>query len=207
MDEARAFLASSTIHGISYIPKTRKYVRLFWIFTVMLGFLAASVLIHRSFKSWEKSPIKTNTETLPISELEFPKIIVCPPENTFTDMNYDIMYLDNMTITNEIRDKMFRETLDIIEEDSYLTSLNMLHEDNRFYNWYFGITWLEIPLQTFYNENKNLRYNIGTRAVNGTITSKFYGEDFNPNLFENNIDYSVTISPPYSAQRNEESLN
>ena len=111
MEEARTFLESSTIHGISYIPKTRKYVRLFWIFTVIFGFLSASYLIYRSFQSWEKSPIKTTAETLPISELKFPKIIVCPPENTFTDMNYDIMYIDNMTITKEIRDEMYHPVL------------------------------------------------------------------------------------------------
>ena len=202
MEEARTFLESSTIHGISYIPKTRKYVRLFWIFTVIFGFLAASFLIYRSFQSWAKSPFKTTAETLPISELKFPKIIVCPPENTFTDMNYDIMYLDNMNITHEVRDEMLRETLEIIEEDNGMASLNLLHENNRFHNWYLGNTWVETPLQTVYN--KKVYYNIGTKAANGTITSKYYGEDFNPNLVEKNIEYSVTISAPYSARKNEE---
>ena len=168
----------------------------------MFGFMAAGVLIQRSFQSWANSPFKTTAETLPISELKFPKIIVCPPENTFTDMNYDIMYLDNLNITQEIRDEMLRETIEIIEEGNGMETFSMLHENNRFQNWYFGHTWVETPSQIV--NNKQIQYNIVTRAANGTITSKYYGEDFNPNLFEKNIEYLVTISPPYSARNNKE---
>ena len=90
MEGVRTFLESSTIHGLTYVSTTRKYVRLFWIFVVIGGFVGASLLIKESFDSWSESPIKTTIETLPISEITFPKVTVCPPKNTFTDLNYDL---------------------------------------------------------------------------------------------------------------------
>ena len=35
MESIRNFLESSTIHGLSYISTTRKYVRVFWILVVI----------------------------------------------------------------------------------------------------------------------------------------------------------------------------
>ena len=37
MDRLKIFLQSSSIHGLSYIPETRRFVRLFWIITVVAG--------------------------------------------------------------------------------------------------------------------------------------------------------------------------
>ena len=86
MEVVRTFLESSTIHGVGYISSTRKNSRLFWIFVVILGFTGAGLLIRSSFTSWSESPIKTTIETLPISEITLPKVTVCPPKNTFTNL-------------------------------------------------------------------------------------------------------------------------
>ena len=95
MEEVTTFLESSTIHGLTYISTTRKYVRLFWLLVVVTGFSGAGYLIRESFVSWSESPIKTTIETLPISDIMFPKVTVCPPKNTFTDLNYDLMMTEN----------------------------------------------------------------------------------------------------------------
>ena len=108
MEGVRTFLESSTIHGLTYISTTQKYARLFWILVVMTGFVGASLLIKESFDSWSESPVKTTIETLPISEITLPKVTVCPPKNTFTDLNYDLMMTKNITLTDEMRDKMFK---------------------------------------------------------------------------------------------------
>ena len=102
----RSFLESSTIHGLTYISSTRKYVRLFWIFVVITGFSAASFMIYESFQAWEESPVSTNIETLPITEITFPKVTVCPPKDTYTDLNYDLMMTENMNISNEVRNNL-----------------------------------------------------------------------------------------------------
>lgn len=49
------------------------------------------------------SHISTSTiETLPIINLPFPKITVCPPKNTYTDLNLDLMNVGNMTFENDL---------------------------------------------------------------------------------------------------------
>ena len=82
MERVRTFLETSTIHGLNYISTTRKYSRLFWILIVIVGFSGAGFLINESFQSWSESPVKTTIETLPIAEIKFPKVTVCPPKNT-----------------------------------------------------------------------------------------------------------------------------
>ena len=39
----------------------------------------------------QKVQLKTNIETLEMREIKFPKVTVCPPKNTLTDPNYDLM--------------------------------------------------------------------------------------------------------------------
>ena len=51
---------------------------------IISGFLTAGLLINNAFLDWEKSPIETSIETFPISEVHFPKIVVCPPKVGFS---------------------------------------------------------------------------------------------------------------------------
>ena len=91
MEEVRTFFESSTIHGLVYISQTKRSVKIFWILVVIAGFVGAGVLIFQSFDSWAESPEKTIIRTEPIQEVRFPKVIVCPHKNTFTNLNYDLM--------------------------------------------------------------------------------------------------------------------
>merc|ERR1719232_248298 len=119
MEGLRTFLESSTIHGLTYISTTRNYARLFWILVVITGFVGASWMIKKSYDSWSESPVKTTVETLPIAEIKLPKVTVCPPKNTFTDLNYDLMMIENMTLTEEMRDEMFKYAVEVIEKDIF----------------------------------------------------------------------------------------
>ena len=103
MEEVRTFLDSSTIHGLAYISSTRKFIRVIWVLVVIAGFTGAGYMIYQSFKAWEESPVTTTVETLPITEITLPKVTVCPPKNTFTNLNYDLMMLENMTLDNDTR--------------------------------------------------------------------------------------------------------
>ena len=87
---------------------------MFWILVVIVGFVGASLIIKESFVSWSESPVKTTIETLPISDINFPKITVCPPKDTFTDLNYDLMITENITLSDEMRDDMFKYALEVI---------------------------------------------------------------------------------------------
>ena len=70
MDNIKEFLESTTIHGLTYISLTKKYVRLFWIIVVIAGFTGAGIMIYQSFQDWEENPVKTTEETLPITEIQ-----------------------------------------------------------------------------------------------------------------------------------------
>ena len=102
----RDFLESSTLHGLSYISTTKKFVKLFWIFVVFTAFSLACVVIKMSFQSWAESPVKTAIETRPITEITFPSITVCPPKNTYTNLNYDLVMVENITIGNDTRKEL-----------------------------------------------------------------------------------------------------
>merc|ERR1712241_550164 len=106
MEYVITFLQSSTIHGLPFIGTTSRYVRLFWILVVTLGFIMSGYIIHQSFQAWNESPIKTTIETRPITEITFPKITVCPPKNTLTDLNYHLMMAENMTLQNATRNEL-----------------------------------------------------------------------------------------------------
>ena len=162
------FLESSTIHGLVYISTESKYSRLFWIFIVISGFSIASLLINQSFTNWSESPIKTTVEKRPISKITFPKVTVCPPKNTFTDLNFDLMMLENMTLTNKTRKELVEIAQSVFHqpyfENEILANLSKLEEENRFYNWYHGYTRVMLP----YWDDYSLSFYILTSATTGS---------------------------------------
>ena len=123
MSKLKDLLESSSIHGMFHVSQTKKLQRMFWIFVVVTGFSAAFILIHTSFQSWAESPIKTTVETLPISELTFPKITVCPPRNTYTSLNYDLVMTDEMNIDIEFRKELIDQYLMLNHEAIYKENL------------------------------------------------------------------------------------
>ena len=166
----------------------------------MTGFVIASLLIKESFDSWSESPVKTTVETLPIAEIKFPKLTVCPPKNTFTDLNYDLMMTENITLTEEIKDELFKYSLEIINEDSFSENKwTMLYEEDRFYNWYHGYTLIESP---YYDDFFGQIYDIHTSAASGAVTTQYYGEQFRPELVERTLLYRVIVQPPESIWNN-----
>ena len=116
MEGGRTFLESSTIHGLSYISTTRRYARLLWMCIVIMGFSGAGYMIQEAFQNWAANPETTNIKTLTLSEITLPTMTVCPPKNTFTDLNYDLKQAENSTLTKEMRDVMFNFALVLIED-------------------------------------------------------------------------------------------
>ena len=198
MEGVTTFLESSTIHGLTYISTTRKYVKLFWILIVITGFFGAGYLINESFDSWSESPVKTNIETLPIEKIKFPKVTVCPPKNTFTDLNYDLLMTENMTLTKEMRDEMFKYAVEVIDEDSFSgNNWTKLYEKERFFNWYRGYTRINDPGAPLNGEH-GLQIEIMTFAMSGIVSTQYYGEKFRPELVERKLRYMVDVYPPDS---------
>ena len=98
MDVLANFLENSSIHGLAYISRTEAFRRAFWVCVVFTGFSVAAVLISESFRNWNETPVITTLETRPIEDVTFPKVTICPPPNTYTNLNYDLMMAGNENI-------------------------------------------------------------------------------------------------------------
>ena len=97
------FLDNSTIHGLQYISMEKKFlIKMIWAALVSVSFYIATALIRSSIIAWE-SPISTNIETLPISEVMLPKVTICPPKGSNTLLNYDIIMAQNKTFSEDSR--------------------------------------------------------------------------------------------------------
>ena len=201
MEGIRTFLESSTIHGLTYISSTRKYGKAFWILVVIAGFATAGYLIHSSFESWYDSPIKTTVETLPISDIKFPKVTVCPPKNTYTDLNYDLMKAENITLTEEMSDELIDYSKKIINQHVFMDDLDILQEEDRYYNYYFGFSRMKRPDFETYSSDP-VMFNMETSAISGVVTAQYFNEKFNPNLVVWSAYNSIYVNPPESVRNN-----
>ena len=202
MKGVKTFLESSTIHGLAHISTTRKYSRLFWILAVLGGFSTAIYLIYKSFESWHDSPYTTTIETLSISEIKLPKVTVCPPKNTYTDLNYDLMRADNVVLTDEIRDELFDYALDVIWDQNDI--FGKLNEENRYFNWYNGLS--EVKSLNFHSYY-GLQYFIDTTALSGSVTTQYYGQRYQADLVDKFIEFKVFIHPSETDQKDNITLH
>ena len=126
---------------------------------------------------------------------------VCPPKNTYTDLNYDLLISENITLTEEMRNDMFKYALEVLkEEESFFQSnWTKLNEKDRFYNWYQGYTAIQRPYYSY----TGLNIKIETSATSGVIFTKYYGEKYQPDLVERKLQYSIFVYPPESVLNNE----
>ena len=174
---------------------------------VISGFTGAGILIYQSFQSWDESPVKTTIETRPIEEITFPKVTVCPPKNTYTDLNYDLVMTKNKTLNETVRNELTYYALELLNDNLHNTimkNLSMLQEDNRFHNWYHGYSQVVIP----YVDDKfaldgdtpytSVKYDVATSAVSGTISTKYFGDKFDAEKVETNFWYRIILQRPHN---------
>ena len=209
METVRSFLESSSISGLNHISTERKYAKLLWILVVISGFTTAGLMINQSFQSWADSPVKTTIETLPITNIMFPKITVCPPKNTYTDLNYDLVKAENMTLDNTTRKELANYAMELLYDhlyDNIMRNLSKLEDNDRYYNWYHGYTRIKLPSYIPPSEYSTLGsfvlYDVFTAASSGSISTKYFGEEFDADKVETDLYYIVNIYPPASVRNN-----
>ena len=103
MEGIKQFFESSTIHGLYHISSATRLAKVFWLIIVFGGFSGAGILIYESFNNWQQSPISTTIETLPISQITLPNLTVCPPKNSFLNLNYDLLNSNQLKLDNDTR--------------------------------------------------------------------------------------------------------
>ena len=197
MRELKYFLESSSIAGVPHIASTRKFARIFWIFVVFGGFTGAFILIQSSFANWNQSPISTTIETLPISEITFPNVTVCPPKNSLLNLNHDIMKSEEIDIDMEKRTELFEHALEIIQDEFFkemMANLSKLEDPDRFYNWYHGYTDIKLP---YFSKTMNrLVYYIYTSAISGNISTQYFREKFDIDKMDEDIFMKIAMGIP-----------
>ena len=186
MEVLREFSEHSTIHGIGYISRTQSCVRLLWILTVLSGFITAGFLIMQSFYNWEISPIATTLETVPIEQVTYPLIYVCPPKNTFTNLNYDLENVPDERLEPDYVNELMRlvdEKVQEAELEKALDDINTFDEQDKFIHWYYGLSELAQP--RFYYLFGYLKHTIAyqTTATSGTVSSPFFRSTYNEKNF------------------------
>ena len=201
MDHVKKFLESSTIHGMSWISSSRNISRGFWIVVVFLGFSGAGYLIHESFNNWEQSPISTTEEILPISEIHFPNVTVCPPKGSYLDLNYAMMESQRIKLDSKTRRQLLDDAIDDIQENYYkeiMRNLSKIQDPDRYFNWYKGYTEVGFP---YYSSTTNeLVTKIFTSAVSGNISTQYFGGTLDTENVDNFISNTIRIDTPIKFQ-------
>ena len=168
VQDVEEFLGSSTIHGLSHIAANRGLARLFWLGVVIWGFTGAGLLIQQSFSSWAVSPISTTIETLPISELEFPNVTVCPPRKSFTNLNPDIVRSGKISLNEGQRQALSEQVSEVVfasNMKSKLENYNGFEEKDRYRNHYHGLSKINLPTVSGSGELSKFRYK-GKKEMN-----------------------------------------
>ena len=88
---AKQYASTSTAHGLAYIVEDgRSYVeRMFWILVTSLAICFTAFQTIQLYRQWKNDPVVTFLDTvkLPISEIEFPAITICPQGSVGEIMN------------------------------------------------------------------------------------------------------------------------
>ena len=161
------------------------------------------ILTWESFQSWADNPVRTTTRTLPMSEIKFPKVTVCPPKNTFTDLNYDLIIAENVSLADKTKNELYENITELIDENVYMDLLDKVQEEDRFYNWYFGLTFIAGGPRYMEIGEYDYQCFIVTSAPSGVIATQYFGEDFNPNLIDKSYNYYVDLHPARNISLNE----
>ena len=74
------FAENSSIGGLPELADSKNWIgRIYWIIVVASSWVLAAYLTNEAFIDWANNPILTTMETDRISDVQFPKIVVCPP--------------------------------------------------------------------------------------------------------------------------------
>ena len=206
MEDIRKFLESSTIHGMAHISTARtSVVKCIWVFVVLSGFIGAVALINKSFIDWSESPITTTIETLPIEKITFPKVTVCPPKNTYTELNYDLIMTESMTLTDEDKQTLSNLAMSLLLDHSNnrtMANLAAIQDEKRYHNWYHGFTKINLlpPINHRDCMNRPELSSVETYASSGSILTSNYGDNFSKDKVEPRTCIIIKLSPSRSTR-------
>ena len=180
MTTIQEFLESSTIHGLLHISQSRSsLIRTAWAIIVAFAISMSWLLINKSFQSWNLSPVITTLDTMDINELPFPPIVICPPRNSNTGLNLDILNSGNMKFrilefldwidTMDIRAQTEEHQAFVEEITSYVSNedIKLLAEN-------------KLLIDSIFSGKIGHKFLRRKMLGNGSFESPFYNQSFSP---------------------------
>ena len=126
---------------------------------------------------------------------------VCPPKDSFLNLNHDIQRSENVKLDNDTRKELLDYAMDKIQDEFYkeiMTNLSKVEDPDRYFNWYHGYTKIRYPYySSIYNQ---LKYNVDTSTTSGNISTKFFGDKFDANKVDGNIHIIIRVYVPSSVK-------
>ena len=136
----------------------------------------------------------TTIETKPISEINFPTVTVCPPKGTFTNLNHDLVTINNTQLGEDqiqslksfihkaIIDQEFEAVID--EDKSYKIR-------GKYESWFKGITKFTLP-----STKTKTTFFMWTTASEGEAGTPNFEVDYSKGSFPQELSYVLVIMPP-----------
>ena len=199
MEGLKEFLESSTIHGLSHIASKRSLSRLLWLSVVITGFTMAGLLIKQSLDNWAASPVSTTTESLPISQVVFPRVTVCPPRDTFTSLTPDLLAAEQQHLDNNSRSKVLEKVPEAVHDSDFerrFTEFESFVEQDKYRLWYKGESEITYPYKS--SSGSMVYYKHSTYALAGTVETPYFRQPFERSSFYRYFQYAVSIRVPDS---------
>ena len=148
-------------------------------------------MISKSYSDWQTSPISTSISTHPLDDLDFPTVAVCPPENSNTALNYDLMRAANHTFSKEERDRLVEVVWDTFAREEHKSfAEEMIAAANP--------TWMKDIYEGYQSlpEPYNHGYEVVVWNTSGTVKSSWYGEEYKEEHYKKNKDVHVVLDFP-----------
>ena len=84
-----------------------------------------------------------------------------------------------------------------------MSNLSKLQDDDRYYNWYHRYTKISLPELDFAASNSigtkakyEINYSIQTYALKGSISTQYFGEEFDAENVVTDISYKIDVKTP-----------
>ena len=136
----------------------------------------------------------TTIETKAISEISFPTVTVCPPKGTFTNLNYDLVNINNSMLGVDQRQSLKSFIHKAIIDQEFKA---VLEEDNsykirgKYESWFKGTTQFTLP-----ETKSKTTFFLWTTANEGEAESPNFGVDYSRRYFPIKLSYLLLIFPP-----------
>ena len=171
-------------------PQTRSF-KILWTIVVILGFLGAGLLIGKSYKEWQESPVATSITTRPINDLDFPIVTICPPKGSNTALYHDLDKAGNGSLSEKDKTALKESAFKIFMEQSHkeyvkrMLAVSNLGNMDQVYQRYHTLP------KPYFNGFEIKMWNL-----DGTITTPWYGGEFVEEYYKKDQSYHMVLELP-----------